>query len=129
MATKEARGTKCTCQNEDCDTKFYDLNRDPIVCPTCDTVYKLAVVAEEEPVAVAASVAPVKAPIDPKASVDGDEVSDDDDALVSLEDADAELGADDDDADDDDTFLATDDDDDTGVGDIIVGVDKEDEDS
>ena len=130
MATKETRGTKRTCQNEDCDTKFYDLNRDPIVCPTCETVYRLAVVAEEEPVPVAVPVAPVRAPIDPKASVDGDEVSDDDDALVSLEDADAELGADDDDDDDDDnTFLATDDDDDTGVGDIIVGVEKEDEES
>ncbi len=40
--TKEARGTKRTCQNEDCEAKFYDLNRDPIVCPICDTVYKLA---------------------------------------------------------------------------------------
>ena len=40
--TKEARGTKRTCQNEDCEAKFYDLNRDPIVCPICDAVYKLS---------------------------------------------------------------------------------------
>ena len=125
MATKESRGTKRTCQNDDCENKFYDLNRDPIVCPACDSVYRLAVVAKEEVVPVAAVVAPIKAAIDPEIA-DGEEIADDDDALVSLEDADAELGADDDD-DDDDTFLATDDDDDTGVGDIIGGVEKEDE--
>lgn len=125
--TKEARGTKRTCQNEDCEAKFYDLNRDPILCPVCQTVYQLAAAPEEEVVPVAAVVQPKPAAASTPA--DGEEVADDDDALVSLEDADAELGADDDDA-DDDTFLPDDDDDDDpGVGDIIVGVDKEDEDT
>ncbi len=128
MATKQTRGTKRTCQNDDCDMKFYDLNRDPIVCPDCATVYKLAAVPEEEEIPAVVAAAPVAAPATP--AVDGDEVSDDDDALVSLEDADAELGAtDDDDDDDDDTFLASDDDDETGVGDIIGGVETEDEES
>jgi uncharacterized protein (TIGR02300 family) len=114
MAKKEARGTKRSCQNDRCDNKFYDLNRDPIVCPACDSVYKLAVMEEEEIVPpVAAAVAAAPAPV-PAASADGEEVSDEDDALVSLEDADAELGADDDDA---------------GIGDIIGGVEKEDEES
>lgn len=126
MATKEARGTKRTCQS--CETKFYDLSRDPIVCPECGAVYELAVVAEEEVAPVAVAAAPVAAAPTPAAS-DGDEVSDDDDALVSLEDADAELGAGDDSDDEDDTFLADDDDDDTGVGDIIGGVETEDEES
>jgi len=125
MATKEARGTKRTCQNDSCDTKFYDLNRDPIVCPTCDTVYKLAVIPEEEVIPVVVATAPAPAPITPAA--DGDEVADEDDALVSLEDADAELGVSDDDDEDDDTFLPDEDDDDTDVGDIVVGVDKADE--
>lgn len=31
------RGTKRQCLN--CGTKFYDLNRDPIVCPHCGTVF------------------------------------------------------------------------------------------
>jgi uncharacterized protein (TIGR02300 family) len=30
---KAARGTKRVCQA--CDTRFYDLSRDPIVCPSC----------------------------------------------------------------------------------------------
>ena len=30
-------GTKRSCQN--CGAKFYDFNRDPIVCPNCGTVY------------------------------------------------------------------------------------------
>lgn len=128
MATKEARGTKRTCQNDDCETKFYDLNRDPIVCPECEAVYKLAVTAEEEVVPAVVAAAPAPAAAAP-AATDGDEVADDDDALVSLEDADAELGAGDDSDDEDDTFLADDDDDDAGVGDIIGGVETEDEES
>lgn len=125
MATKEARGTKRTCQNEDCESKFYDLNRDPVVCPVCGTLYKLTA-SEEELAAAPVATAVERAPLDP-ATADGEVVADDDDALVSLEDADAELGADDDD-DDDGAFLPDDDDDDDdGVGDIIGGVDSDDE--
>ena len=122
---KESRGTKRTCQNDDCEPKFYDLNRDPIVCPVCETVYKLARAPEVAIPVAAAAVAPVKAALDPDASADGDEIADADDALISLEDADAELGDDDE---DDDTFLADDEDDDSdGVGDIIGGVESEDD--
>ena len=32
-----ALGTKRICAG--CAAKFYDLGKDPIVCPTCDTVY------------------------------------------------------------------------------------------
>lgn len=35
----EQRGTKCTCQNEECGARFYDLNHQPIVCPICNTIY------------------------------------------------------------------------------------------
>jgi uncharacterized protein (TIGR02300 family) len=42
MATKQARGTKRTCQSNECGSRFYDLNRNPIVCPVCGTVYELA---------------------------------------------------------------------------------------
>lgn len=127
MATidKAARGTKRTCQS--CESKFYDLNRDPIVCPVCGTVYELAPVQEEEVVPAPVAAKPDTAPV--KSETPDGEAVDEDDALVSLEDADAELGADDDDSDDDDTFLAADDDDDTGVGDIIGGVEKEEDES
>jgi uncharacterized protein (TIGR02300 family) len=34
---KPELGTKRVCDN--CTRKFYDLNKDPIVCPTCATVF------------------------------------------------------------------------------------------
>ena len=40
MATKQARGTKRTCQN--CDERFYDLGHDPILCPFCGAKYVIA---------------------------------------------------------------------------------------
>jgi uncharacterized protein (TIGR02300 family) len=51
MSTKAERGTKRTCQNQECGSRFYDLNRDPVTCPICGTVYELAV----SPMAVAAA--------------------------------------------------------------------------
>jgi uncharacterized protein (TIGR02300 family) len=35
------RGAKRTCQNEECGARFYDLNRQPIVCPICNAIYAL----------------------------------------------------------------------------------------
>ena len=123
---KDSRGTKRTCQNDDCEAKFYDLNRDPIVCPTCGSVYKLAKAAAVAPAAAVVAAAPVKSVIDPALSTDGDEIADVDEALISLEDADAELGGDEE---DDDVFLADDDDEDgNGVGAIIGGGVEADED-
>ena len=40
---KAQRGTKRTCQNPECGSRFYDLNRDPITCPVCSTVYVIPV--------------------------------------------------------------------------------------
>lgn len=40
--TKQARGTKRTCQSDECGARFYDLNRDPIACPICGTIYVIA---------------------------------------------------------------------------------------
>lgn len=51
MSTKAARGTKRTCQNPQCGSRFYDLNRNPIVCPICESVYQIA----SSPLAVAAA--------------------------------------------------------------------------
>lgn len=42
MAKKQARGTKRTCQSNECGARFYDLDRDPIVCPICGSIYELA---------------------------------------------------------------------------------------
>lgn len=55
MATKQARGTKRTCQS--CDERFYDLERTPILCPHCGAKYVIA----SSPAALAALEAEEKA--------------------------------------------------------------------
>ena len=40
---KALRGTKRSCQNEQCGARFYDLNQDPITCPVCQTVYVIPI--------------------------------------------------------------------------------------
>jgi uncharacterized protein (TIGR02300 family) len=57
MATTKARGTKRTCQNATCGQRFYDLERDPIMCPICGANYNLAI----SPAALAAAAAEEKA--------------------------------------------------------------------
>lgn len=60
--TKAQRGTKRMCQNPACGSRFYDLNRDPITCPVCSTIYEIRV--QPAPVAPARPTPrPVKKPI------------------------------------------------------------------
>jgi uncharacterized protein (TIGR02300 family) len=42
MATNKDRGTKRTCQNSECGARFYDLSRNPIICPICGSKYAIA---------------------------------------------------------------------------------------
>ena len=53
MSTKEdvklQRGTKRMCQNPECGSRFYDLNRDPITCPICNSVYQIVVAPPAAP--------------------------------------------------------------------------------
>ncbi|VAW20439.1 hypothetical protein MNBD_ALPHA11-640 [hydrothermal vent metagenome] len=92
----DKRGTKHQCLN--CGMKYYDLNRDPILCPGCQTPLENPAVPEPTP-----SKAPdeeEKKPedknttesveVDPAAKVAGAEV-------VSFEDAEADTDDDDDD--------------------------------
>lgn len=57
MATIKSRGTKRTCQNATCGQRFYDLERDPIMCPMCGANYNIAI----SPAAIAAAAAEEKA--------------------------------------------------------------------
>jgi len=57
MATKLARGMKRTCQNVACGQRFYDLERDPILCPICGSSYNISLTAA----AIAAAAAEEKA--------------------------------------------------------------------
>jgi uncharacterized protein (TIGR02300 family) len=129
---KAELGTKRLCPN--CAAKFYDLNKDPIVCPKCHTVMQLAAVtARARPEAARAQVEEeVVAPETPEAE------------FVSLEEADAEAqgkkvpegeaaeGADEeieieDEALDDATFIEEQEEGDEDVTDIIGDVDNEEE--
>jgi uncharacterized protein (TIGR02300 family) len=44
---KAELGTKRLCQS--CGAKFYDLNRSPIVCPKCETVFDLETTQKKRP--------------------------------------------------------------------------------
>jgi uncharacterized protein (TIGR02300 family) len=117
MSTKAARGTKRTCQSNECGARFYDLNRDPIVCPICGTIYQIA--HATGPIAALIEEKPRKAKKDlvtekelaPEASaeLEGDE------ALVDIEEAE-DLPAD-----DDETFLEEEEEEGGDVSNIIGG--------
>jgi len=123
---KPELGTKRLCAG--CGAKFYDLNKDPISCPKCGTVYEVAVVAPRgrPEAAVARAPAPEPEAVEPQEA-----------EFVSLEEADAEAegakkpteeggedveieeveGGDDDDA----TFIEETEEEDTDVSGIIGG--------
>lgn len=116
-------GTKRLCTA--CGAKYYDLHRDPIICPKCGEMFKLNA-ADKAAKAIKA--------------VQKDEEDEvlvkDDVELVSLEDADEEAGEDipdlDDDniesdigGDDDDVFLDDEDEDDDAVPGIVVSRDDD----
>lgn len=108
MATKAARGTKRTCQA--CETRFYDLNRSPITCPSCGAAYvkdtresRRAVVQadeEEEVVVPAARVAAAAG-----AGAGAVAASDDLPEIVSIEDVPEIEGEDSEAEGEEDTFL------------------------
>ena len=41
---KESWGKKRTCPK--CDTRFYDLNKDPLICPNCEHTFTLESIME-----------------------------------------------------------------------------------
>jgi uncharacterized protein (TIGR02300 family) len=51
---KPELGTKRVCPA--CGTKYYDLNRSPITCPNCGTVFEIAASAKAAPAHVVAPV-------------------------------------------------------------------------
>jgi len=124
MTTKDARGNKLKCQNEECDARFYDLNREPATCPICGTVYKVAEPppppeepkkVEEKPESGATEGAEAKVDKDKDPDVEAAE------ELVDLDTDD--VIADDDDS---DTFLESDDNEDDSNVSVIVGDVKKD---
>ncbi len=123
MSTKAERGTKRTCQNADCGSRFYDLNRDPVVCPVCETTYQI----EASPKLLAAAPAgtekaaqrkPPRKPAYPVEEVKTEEAPDAD-AEVAL--ADIEGEEEPAVADEDETFLEAEEEDGSDMTNIIGG--------
>src|SRR5215472_17251718 len=84
IVAKPELGIKRLCAN--CGAKFYDLNKEPPVCPKCQTVMELATVAPRgRPDAAAAEHAAAPAPEEEVAAPGTAEAE-----FVSLEEADAE---------------------------------------
>lgn len=122
---KAQLGTKRVCPN--CGSKYYDLNRSPIICPKCGTRFEVAAAPARSRAAAKPVPAAVDTEIEAKEPVE----------IVSLEEADEEAaaggavpieGVEDDEEvekeEEDDTFLAEEDADDD-VEDIIGDVDEE----
>lgn len=116
MASKAERGTKRTCQNASCGSRFYDLNRDPIVCPICSSVYALPLSAGGSGASEAASQRRVKKPEFAEA-VEGDVPEiETEDALADVEGAEEPIAAG-----DEETFLEQEEDEGGDVTGIIGG--------
>ncbi|MBE9552875.1 MAG: TIGR02300 family protein [Proteobacteria bacterium] len=88
-------GTKRICQS--CSAPFYDLRRDPIVCPKCAAVFDPEAILKSRKLKIAEEIAPApkKETKDPeeilKAEGDDEAVADEDDGDAVLEDA-SDLG-------------------------------------
>ena len=80
---KPELGTKRLCGN--CGAKFYDLSKDPIICPKCHTVLELAAVSSRSRPDSAAARAAAPSPEEEAVVPETAEAE-----FVSLEDADAE---------------------------------------
>ena len=86
---KPELGTKRLCAS--CGAKFYDLSKDPIICPKCGTVFEIVVPVTRGGRDAAAAAAAAAAASRAKAKEAAEEVPENADVeLVSLEDADAE---------------------------------------
>ena len=113
---KPELGAKRQCQS--CGTKFFDLNRDPIVCPKCGTVFQGAVVRAErvsakDEEADEEAVAPAGVEI---VSLDEVEASEEKAAEVVVDEIDV-----DDDGPEDDAFLEEEEEDEDDVTALIDG--------
>lgn len=122
MASKQDRGTKRTCQNSECSARFYDLNRDPIVCPICGANYVIA----SSPVPIPQESEEEKARKAKKAELEKAESSED---KAEEEDTLEEVETDDSvDDSDDETFLEDEEEDGGDVSNIIGGAVSEEKD-
>lgn len=117
---KPELGTKRQCQN--CGAKFFDLAKDPIVCPKCGTVYQVAVVparASRAAKPVAAEEPEVETPDVELVPLEEADAGDDEKVAAVVPDDDVEI--EEDEAAEDDTFLEEEEEDSDDVSTLIDG--------
>ncbi|PVB61423.1 TIGR02300 family protein [Labrenzia sp. 011] len=125
---KPELGTKRLCPS--CGAKYYDLNRDPITCPKCGTIFEVVMTSraakaakvvetpeeEEEEDLPAAEIVPLE-------EADA-ETEDTGEVVPELDDTDVDIAEDDDDA-DDGVFIDDEDEDADEVPAIRVEIDED----
>lgn len=136
IVAKPELGSKHQC--ESCSTKFFDLNKDPILCPRCGAEFlPVHVLAKPTPPPEADKPAEDEDEEDTGAEIIPlDEADDTDDGKVTTGsdsdvdvDVDVDVDDDDDDEESNDAFLEEDDDDNNDVSGLIDGDIAKDEDN
>jgi uncharacterized protein (TIGR02300 family) len=112
---KPGLGSKRQCQN--CGAKFFDLNRDPILCPKCGANFQPPVVARAAARAAAANDGETDLPEAGPELVSLEDAEAGADKAAAVVEEDVDLG---DDA-ADDTFLEEEEEDNDDVADLIDG--------
>lgn len=112
---KPELGSKRQCQN--CGAKFFDLNRDPILCPKCGATFQPPALSRSAVRAAAADDEESELPETGAEIVSLEEADAGDDKVAATVDDDVDLG---DDA-GDDTFLEEEEEDNDDVSDLIDG--------
>jgi uncharacterized protein (TIGR02300 family) len=132
MSVKAARGTKRVCQN--CGSKFYDLNRDPITCPVCQAIFQqdgrpkivagnAARADDDDDDALSPAIANVDiVSLDEVAEAENELPDIEDDGLVEIDDDDTPLKTD-----TDETFIEDEDDSGDDVSGLLGGSRDEDD--
>ncbi len=112
---KPELGGKRQCQS--CGTKFYDLNKDPILCPKCGAVFHVVALSRAPGRAEEAEEGEVEKESAEKVSLDEVEASENAAEKVDVDDE-VEIEADDG---EDDTFLEAEEEEDDDVTGLIDG--------
>ncbi len=113
---KAELGAKRQCQN--CGAKFFDLNKEPIVCPKCGKIFQGAARAERAAAKVEVEEDEVVAPVGVElVSLDEVEASEEKAAEPAVEEVDVEEGE----AEPDDPFIEAEEEDEDDVTNLIDG--------
>ncbi|MGE0211211.1 MAG: TIGR02300 family protein [Parvibaculaceae bacterium] len=121
---KPELGTKRACPS--CHSRFYDLNRDPVVCPLCGTSFLPEALLPSKTDHAPAAPKPKPVEVQPEEAEEADVVSLEDvkadEDAADIEDVEIEGGED-----EEDTFLEEEEEAEPGVSNLIGGKEDEEE--